>query len=186
MQITLMRHGEPRLPKPDWVTPRGMKRWIENYDNSDVETDSIPRECFIAAAGAKLIATSTLKRAESSSHALGQEVLMKDSVFSEAELPYALWPAPYLPPKAWAVFFRLLWLCGYSRGAASHKITRIRAKAAAQKLILAANYGPVLLVGHGVMNRYIGKELLASGWTAVSRHNNCHWGIGIYCTLPDS
>lgn len=99
MQITLMRHGEPRLPKTKWVTPRGMKQWIENYDNSDVETDSIPHECFIAAAGAKLIATSTLKRAESSSHALGQEVLMKDSVFSEAELPYALWPAPYCHQK---------------------------------------------------------------------------------------
>lgn len=105
MQITLMRHGKPRLPKTGWVTPRGMKQWIENYNNSDVETDSIPHECFIAAASAKLIATSTLKRAKSSSQALGYEVLMNDSVFSEAELPYAIWPAPYLPPKAWAIFF---------------------------------------------------------------------------------
>ena len=187
MQITLMRHGKPQLPENGWVTPRGMKQWIENYNNSDVETDSIPHECFNAAVSAKLIATSTLKRAESSSKALGRKVLMSDSVFSEAELPHALWSAPYLPPKAWAVFFRLLWLCGYSRGVASHKTTRIRAKAAAHQLILAANDGPVLLVGHGVMNRYIGKELRTLGWTAVCRHDNCHWGIGVYrITSADS
>ena len=186
MQITLMRHGKPRLPKTGWITPRGMKQWIENYDDSDIETDSIPSECYIAAASAKLIATSTLKRAALSAQALGHEVLISDSVFCEAELPHSFWPAPCLSPQAWAVFFRLLWFCGYSRGAASQKMTRMRAKEAARKLVLAAKEGPVLLVGHGLMNRYIGKELRAAGWTTASKHENCYWGLGTYRAIPSS
>jgi hypothetical protein len=110
LQITLMRHGRPRLPKTGWINPHGMKQWIENYDDSEVGSDSIPHECFLAAESAKIIATSTLKRAESSSKALGHEVFMSDPVFSEAELPHAPWRVPYLPPTVWAVFFRLLWL----------------------------------------------------------------------------
>lgn len=183
MQITLMRHGKPNLPEMGWVNPRGMRLWIEHYNNADIDTDSIPHECFHVAASAKFIATSTLKRAELSSQSLGQKVSMADAVFSEAELPYSLWKLPYLPPKAWAVFFRLLWLCGYSRGAASHKATRIRATEAANTLVSAANDGPVLLVGHGVMNRYIGKELRSLGWTLVSGHDNGHWGIGVYRSI---
>lgn len=184
MRITLMRHGKPRLPEAGWITPRDMEQWIRHYDEADVETDAIPTECFVAAASANVIATSTLKRSASSAEALGHRVLMRDPVFSEAALPHALWPAPGLPAQAWAVFFRLLWLCGYSRGAASRRMTRLRAKAAARKLVSAAHDGPVLLVGHGLMNRYIGKELLASGWTAVSPHDNRHWGIGVYCSTP--
>lgn len=180
MQITLMRHGKPQLPATGWIAPRGMQQWIKNYNDSEVQTDAIPHACFNVAAAATFIATSTLKRAELSATALGQKVSMADAVFCEAELPYSLWPAPRLPPQAWAVFFRLLWLCGYSRGAASHQATRIRAKAATRQLISAANNGPVLLVGHGVMNRYIGKELRNAGWTAAAGHGDSHWGMGIY------
>ena len=42
MQITLMRHGKPRLAKARWVTPFGMKQWIDHYNLSDIEVDAIP------------------------------------------------------------------------------------------------------------------------------------------------
>lgn len=187
MQITLMRHGKPILAETGWVTPREMKAWIESYDSSDVNTDLVPQQCFMAAKSAKVIATSTLRRARLSAEALGETVSMADPVFSEAELPHSLWSAPRLPPKVWAVFFRLSWLCGYSRGAASSRSTRLRAKSAATRLVMAASKGPVLLVGHGIMNRYIGRELQKLGWTlSDSAHMNCHWGIGVYVRTPTS
>lgn len=181
MQITLMRHGKPRLVETGWVTPFEMKAWIERYDGADVMTDVIPPQCLLAAKSAKVIATSTLERATSSAAALGETAPLADPVFSEAELPHALWTAPRLPPKVWAAFFRLLWLCGYSQGVVSPEHTRLRAKAAANRLASAAREGPVLLVGHGIMNRYIGKELQKLGWTlSGSIQENRHWGLRTY------
>lgn len=40
--------------------------------------------------------------------------------------------------------------------------------------------GPVLLVGHGIMNRLIGKELQALGWTARTRQGSRYWSMGVY------
>ena len=181
MQITLMRHGKPRLAETGWVTPFGMRAWIDSYDTVEVMTDLIPRRCFEAARSAKVIATSTLKRATSSAAALGETAPMADPVFSEAELPHTLWTAPRLPPTVWAAFFRLLWLCGYSRGVVSLKNTRLRAHAAAQRLAGAATEGPVLLIGHGMMNRYIGRELKTLGWTlSGADHPNRYWGMRTY------
>lgn len=181
MQITLMRHGKPRLAETGWVTPLELRAWIESYDSADVITDVIPQQCFKAARSAKVIATSTLKRATSSAAALGETAPMADPVFSEAELPHTLWTTPRLPPAVWAAFFRLLWLCGYSRGAASLERTRLRAQVAAQRLAMAATEGPVLLIGHGMMNRYIAMELEKSGWTlSGAAHQNRYWGMRTY------
>lgn len=185
MQITLMRHGKPRLSKPDWVSPLGMKHWIDHYNRSEIEIASIPAGCMAAAASANLIATSNAMRATSTVRALGHVAAMEDVVFAEAELPHALWRGPRLPPNAWAVFFRVLWMFGYSRGADSVAATRHRARAAAQRLMSAAEDGPVLLVGHGIMNRVIGKELLASGWIASAKPDSRYWGMAVYGKRPE-
>ena len=104
--------------------------------------------------------------------------------FHEAELPFSLWNWPGLPPNVWAAAFRLCWLFGYSRGAESLQSTMGRARAATRQLACLAAQGPVLFVGHGIMNRLIGKELQASGWIARTNHSNRYWGTGIY-EAPD-
>ncbi|AYL08019.1 phosphoglycerate mutase [Enterobacter kobei] len=38
---------------------------------------------------------------------------------------------------------------------------------------------PVLLMGHGIINRYIAKELLASGWKEQTRPRTGYWGAGV-------
>ncbi len=105
---------------------------------------------------------------------------MQEAIFSEAGLPFALWKAPWLPAEAWAAIFRLLWLFGYARGSDSLQTTRRRARAAAERLVALAARGPVLLVGHGIMNRLIGKELQALGWLARNRQGSRYWSMGVY------
>lgn len=162
------------------MSPTEMKQWIELYDRSQVEHKDIPIESVMAAQSAGLIASSTALRALSSVQALGHVAAMEDAVFSEAGLPFALWRGPYLPPQVWAAFFRLLWLFGYARGADSLQVTKERARIAAAQLISMAASGPVLLVGHGIMNRLIGKELQAEGWIARTKQSSRHWGVGVY------
>ena len=179
MQITLMRHGKPVLAPHGWVAGHEMGNWIAQYDRSGIAADAanaIPASSLQAARDATLVITSTLARAQSSAHALGHATPEVDALFCEARLPYPLMRMPSLPPHAWAAVLRLGWLCGYTRGADSVAAVRTRSRAATARLVARATDGPVLLVGHGVMNRFIARELTAAGWRAETAHGARHWG----------
>ena len=183
VEIILMRHGKPVLTKGRWLAPFEMARWIEHYDRSEVEAANIPAASAKAATSASVIVSSTAARALSSVQALGYNASTADKVFCEAALPFSVWRFPYLPPHFWAAFFRLLWFFGYSRGVDSVHATRECAKVGAQKLIYLAQNGSVLLIGHGIMNRLIAKELAASGWVPRTRHDGKYWSTMVFA-LP--
>ena len=176
MQITLMRHGKPKLASAGWVAGHEMGRWIAAYDQSSVAADTVPASSLAAARSATVVMTGTLARARSSAHALGHAGAEVDALFCEAKLPFPLMRTPALPPYAWAAMLRLCWLCGYARGADSVAVVGTRAQAATARLVARAADGPVLLVGHGVMNRFIARELTAAGWRAETAHGSRHWG----------
>jgi len=175
-----MRHGEPVLAQTGRITPFEMARWIEHYNLAEVEAGSAPITSLQWLDDPACIVASTAPRALSSVQALGYTASLVDDLFCEAQLPFALWRFPRLPPFVWAAFFRLFWFFGYSRGSESIQITKERAKTAARKLIALAEQGPVLLVGHGIMNRLIAKELIALGWNGPAKHRNNYWGASVY------
>ncbi|MFA6051746.1 MAG: histidine phosphatase family protein [Methylobacter sp.] len=180
MKIILMRHGEPVLTQTGRITPTEMERWINLYNLAEVKAGSAPIASLQWANSTTCIVASTAPRALSSVQALGHKASVVDAVFCEAQLPFALWRFPRLPPFVWVAFFRLFWFFGYSRGSESIRFTKIRAKAAAQKLISLAEKGPVLLVGHGIMNRLIAKELIALDWAGPAKHQSKYWSASVY------
>ena len=180
MQITLMRHGKPVVAPGRWLAPCDMGGWIAQYDQAEVHTAAIPADSVRAAGAAAIVFTSTLPRAQSSARALGHTAPHVDALFCEAPLPFPLWRFPRLPPVLWAALFRLAWLCGYARGADTLALVNMRARAASAQLIACAADGPVLLIGHGVMNRLIARALRAAGWTAISGHRSEYWGTSSY------
>ncbi len=115
-----------------------------------------------------MIVSSNAPRALTSVQALGLKPAFVDALFREAPLPYGHWKLPRLSPFTWAFILRVLWLCGYSRRVESVGIARMRARTAAQRLSQSlASEGPVLLLGHGFMNRMIARQLEADGWTRL-------------------
>ena len=180
MQITLMRHGKPLLPEARWVAPFEMAGWIALYNAAHIDTAAIPAASMTAATAASIIAASTASRAMASAQALGLKASVADAVFCEAGLPFALWRFPCLPPRLWAAVFRLLWLLGYARGSDSVRAAQSRARAATRRLVAMAQEGPVLLIGHGIMNRLIAKELLALGWAQRGKHASGYWSTSVY------
>jgi broad specificity phosphatase PhoE len=175
MHITLMRHGKPIFAPGGWLAPVELGSWIARYDQSDVLTSPIPADSIAAARNAALVLTSTLPRARASALALGHAAGRSDALFREAPLPFPLWRYPRLSPALWIVLLRLSWLCGYARGADSVAAVRRRAQAASAQLIACAANGPVLLIGHGIMNHMIARELRAAGWRAASPHRSGYW-----------
>ena len=185
MTISFMRHGKPMLAGNGWVTPAQMAQWIESYNLSEVGPQDIPTKSQLVMRSAEIVATSTASRAMSSARVLGRTPDVIDPLFCEAELPFALINFPRLPPNVWAAIFRISWFLGYARSAESMRRTTIRAKAAANKLVALTEQGSVLLIGHGIMNRLIAKELSAMGWHG-EKPRSIYWSVSTYMPIAQS
>ena len=179
-EIILMRHGQPNLVVIDKVSALDMKRWIEQYNLSEIIDHPAPEASVQLAATAKVIVSSSAPRALTSVRALGLQPTLVDAIFCEAQLPYGRWTLPRLSPFTWAFILRILWLCGFSGKVESAGKARMRANTAAQRLQSLASEGPVLLLGHGFMNRMIAKQLEAAGWTRQKSSGNRYWSAMAY------
>ena len=167
MEIALLRHGKPAVNSNSAVSASQFSEWISRYDNSGLAENSAPIKSSLEYAHAcGVLACSSLLRSVQSAEILSaSQHLTQDKLFFEAGMPYAEWNALKLPPKYWAVLFRVLWYFGYSKNSESYSDAKKRASLAAQKLIvLAETHRSVMLVGHGIFNRLIAKELKSLGW----------------------
>jgi broad specificity phosphatase PhoE len=174
-----MRHGQPKLVATDKMSALDMKDWIEQYSQSEITNQPVPDASMQLAATATVIVSSSAPRALTSVQALGLKPVLVDALFCEAQLPYGHWNLPRLSPFTWAFILRVLWLCGYSRRVESAGTARMRASTAARRLQSLANEGPVLLLGHGFMNRMIAKQLVADGWIRQKRNGSQYWGATV-------
>ncbi|MDX7857563.1 MULTISPECIES: hypothetical protein [Aeromonas] len=175
-----MRHGQPKLAGTDKMSALEMKDWIEQYDSSDITKYPVPDASRQLAATAKVIVSSNLPRALTSVQALGLKPALIDGLFCEAQLPYGHWILPRLSPFAWAFILRILWLWGYSHRVESVGTAKMRASTTAQRLQSLASEGPVLLLGHGFMNRMIARQLEADGWTRQTGNGSQYWSATVY------
>jgi len=182
MEIILMRHGKPAFTGSAKVTSREMSNWITEYDLADTGRDIPPESSKSLAFSASRIISSPLPRALSSVKALGFEPHVIDETFREAGLPVFHLPGFRLSPTVWAAFFRVMWLCGLSRNVERVGTAKQRAAQAANSLVglAKASDGPVLLMGHGVMNRLIARELRSLGFKEDCSQGNGYWNASIY------
>ncbi|UVM48162.1 histidine phosphatase family protein [Pseudomonas sp. B21-015] len=175
-----MRHGQPKLVATEKMSALDMKDWIEHYNRSEIINQPVPDASMQLATAATVIVSSNAPRALTSVRALGLNPALVDALFCEAQLPYGHWKWPRLSPFTWAFLLRVLWLCGYSRSVESVGTARMRASTAAQRLQFLASEGPVLLLGHGFMNRMIAKQLVADGWIRQTRNGSRYWSATVY------
>ncbi|KFN18218.1 phosphoglycerate mutase [Aeromonas bestiarum] len=175
-----MRHGQPKLAETDKMSALEMKNWIEQYDSSDITNHPIPDASKQLAATAVVIVSSNLPRALTSVQALGLKPALVDTLFREAPLPCCHWKLPRLSPFTWVFILRILWLWGYSHRVESVGTAKMRASAAAERLQSLASEGPVLLLGHGFMNRMIARQLEADGWTRQTGNGSQYWNAMVY------
>lgn len=177
-----MRHGKPAYTGSPKVTAHEMADWIKQYDHSGTGKDMPPASSISMTSSALQVLSSPLPRALSSLKALGREPDFIDEVFKEASLPLFNIPSLKLSPTLWTVFFRIMWLCGISRNVERLGMAKHRAAQAADILVAFAKEsdGPVLLMGHGIMNRLIARELISRGWKMHRREGERYWNASTY------
>ena len=183
MEIILLRHGKPDIPISKNINASEFLNWINTYNLAGLCKTSNPTdEVKEVANKCDAVACSSLLRSIDSAKALGiSKITLQSSQFNEAEMPTANWAFLKMPPKLWAIFFRVLWLFGYSENSESIKETKLRASKSAKLLIdLADKHGRVLFVGHGVYNRVLAKELVTLGWSGPKNPGSKYWSFGVY------
>ena len=183
MRIVLLRHGRPQVPEFGKLRANEISRWIESYNCSGLMPNDTPSQEAIEIAGScDSVVCSDLPRSIDSAKALGvKNIDVVDPSFREMGLPHGDFPSPKLSPNTWAFIFRILWFFGYSANSESLGEAKYRASKGATYLAkIARDSSSVLLVGHGFVNRFIAKELLANGWQGPLSPGKKYWGYGIY------
>jgi broad specificity phosphatase PhoE len=185
MRIALIRHGESHHRDDSPVTKAQLSRWINTYNQSGVrETEIFPSDTIKAITMSSFIVTSNLKRAIDSATLLKPDSNKRnESLFREVELPVPYFIPSWLKmsPAIWLVLLRCLWFVGVTKGCESLREAETRAEKAAAKLIsYAEKEGSVVLVGHGVFNRLIAKELRKKGWCGHKKTKTAYWSCSTY------
>jgi len=175
-QIIIARHGEPdadRRARMDW---RGYEDWWAAYDRAGLKPgQSSPEGLIEQAALAKTLYSSTLPRAiETARATVGDRPIEHDALFVEAPLPPPALPFRF-EARTWGVFARCSWWMGFHRDVESRAQAEVRAAAAAEKLIEAAQTGPVALFAHGWFNRMLRPQLKSHGWKCVRDGGDWYW-----------
>jgi len=182
VEIILARHGKPDSHHWVWITPRQMKDWIKIYNRADLLVGEIPSATLKKAAESAVIVGCPLRRCVQSAKQLApNRAYLAEEVFCEADLPHTNWRFPKMHLSVWGVLFRLAWFCGFCTNAEPFAQATARARNAAERLIeLARENGSVFLVGHGILNMLIARQLLALGWSGPKRPVSKYWRFRLY------
>lgn len=187
MQIVLLRHGEPETNLSNMLrlkcSAHELKTLIKIYNDSGLNRHNAPSSGALnVTKSCKTIVCSDLRRSIESAKVLAvPKIDLVDRIFRESDLPHADWHFPKLELIKWFVLFRAIWFLGYSKNGEPISTAKQRAKIAFMKLKqMAFEYGSVMLIGHGIINRLVAKNLRSNGWQGPKNPGNSYWDYGVY------
>lgn len=183
MEIILLRHGKPSIELNGKIRAVDFKQLVTAYAYAGIEDN--PPQFLKEQFNSHYIVCSHLERSIHSARKLGcDDIHLSDKLFAETDIPFFERGYIKLPVIGWLILFRIMWLFGFNKNGESFSQAKIRAKEAAVKLIaLAKENDKVILVGHGVMNRLIARQLKINNWTGPTSPGRRYWGYGIYKRL---
>lgn len=182
--ITLIRHGKPTSTPQGWIGGNELPSVITRCQSARIAKDSFPPEDVQALVqSSKLVFTSDLPRAMHSAQILEPNILpIKDPIFREVDIQFEYPINIRLPFPMWLCLDRLLLRLGYSPNAKFQDNKKERIRKAADLLEQQSHEaGPVVLVGHGITNLFIARELKKRGWCGPQMPKMEHWGCTTYC-----
>ncbi|MDB4303555.1 histidine phosphatase family protein [Desulfosarcina sp.] len=188
LQIILIRHGEPDLNKKGWRNRNEAIQFMKDYDSAIVKPLS-KKPLSLGSIPVDTIFHSTLPRAENTAQrTFGDiEFLVGSSDFVEFERQAMKWPNMKMPIKFWTTGSRILWMMGLN-DKNIESFSRAKKRAIKNTLFLsseAENNGIVILVAHGLHNKYLKKFLRKSDWEIVFNNGNDYLSVKILAKDPN-
>ena len=180
MEIILLRHGKPDIELKGNLNAGKFKQLIAEYSQSGIK--DIPSEQLKKCFNCHYVVCSNLVRSTESAEKLNLEnIHVSDALFRETEIPHFDKSFFSLPVIVWLILLRIMWLFGFSKNGESFSQAKVRSKQAAEKLtLLAQENEKIIVVGHGLANRLIGKQLRKNGWQTSQRRGKSYWEFRKY------
>lgn len=177
MEIILIRHGKPTGAINPKLSAAGFANWVKNYNFSKIDAGSFPPKELGSSLSSHFIVGSNLPRSiDSACVCVNKEPDLKLKQLREMDIPRHKLPFEF-KAYTWLIVNRIFWLLGFSGKVESFKSAKTRAKISAEKLHeLAMQHGKVAVFGHGMMNKYIAKELSKLGWNSTSKGKK-YWSV---------
>jgi broad specificity phosphatase PhoE len=183
MEIILVRHGKPAVLMADPISGHDVGRWVGRYNEVGITRDLAPPERvrrFGSSAGC-VVASDLRRSIESATWLASPREVRIDADLREAVLPESLGMSMRMPPGAWVIAARVAWWLNCCRSSETIEMTRRRASRATDRLCaLAAEHGTVLVVGHGMFNRFIATQLLRRGWRGPRLLPWAYWAAATF------
>ena len=177
MEIVLIRHGKPAGAINPKLSAAGFANWVRNYNFSKIDADSLPSEELGSSLNSHYIVGSNLPRSsDSACLCVNKEPDLQLKQLREMDIPRFKLPFTF-KAYTWLVVNRIFWLLGFSGKVESFKAAKIRARISAEKLQeLAKEHGKVAFFWHGLMNKYLVKELNKLGWSCTEKGKK-YWDV---------
>ncbi|SDM22114.1 Broad specificity phosphatase PhoE [Catalinimonas alkaloidigena] len=171
MRITLIRHGQPLIERPAWAPYAEAHRYHYAYDEVAVKKHDVAHFASLAEEADRVYCSALRRSRETAKMIFGDACeIIADPTFNELKtslMPHI--PLVRLPVRVWQTGGRILWLLGkQAKDHEAFRMARLRARRATGLLIQEAQtHGLAVLVGHGMMNRFIAWRLRRQGWRKV-------------------
>lgn len=169
MKITLVRHGKPTAAVNPKLSATGFAKWVRDYKLSKIDVRSLPPNHLTNSLTSHYIVSSNLPRAIDSAYLCTNKT--PDLILTKIkEMDIPRYKCPFvLKAYTWLIMSRILWVLGFNGKVESFKTAKIRARNSANTLrSLAIKHENIVVFGHGMINKYIAKELTKQGWISVS------------------
>lgn len=178
MEILLIRHGKPTGAVNPKLSALGFVHWVRNYHKSHLCPSSSPPKDFHDSLSAHFIVSSDLIRSIDSAYlCVNRSPDLTSKELREMDIPRYKFPFRF-KAYTWLIVSRIFWMLGCNGKIESFKVAKMRARNATKLLQgLAAQHQQVAFFGHGLLNRYIAKELIKCGWSSSSQ------GKGYWSTI---
>jgi broad specificity phosphatase PhoE len=183
MEIVLARHGKPGLPAQTRIAGYELGRWARQYNETGITQEVAPPDRLreLAVSVSCVVASDLRRSLESAACLVSAHDIQIEPELREAGLPESLGLSIRLPPSAWVVAGRVAWWLDWCRSSETITATRARASRAADRLTaLARQHGTVLVVGHGMFNRFIATHLVKRGWRGPRILPRPYWSTATF------
>jgi broad specificity phosphatase PhoE len=178
MEIILVRHGRPAALTGTPISGHDVGQWVRRYDELGITKELEPPEPVrrLASSAGCVVASDLRRSIESATWLASPREVRIDPDLREAVLPDSMGVSLRMPPGAWLVVARVAWSLNCCPSSETMEATRHRASRATDRLCaLAGDYGAVLVVGHGIFNRFVAMQLLRRGWRGPRLLPTAHW-----------
>ncbi len=183
MLIALARHGRPIWPTSRPISGRDLGDWVRRYNDTGIVRSVAPPVSLrqLAASSLCVLASDMRRSIESAAWLVPPGAVRIDPDLREAGLPEAIELSIRMSPRAWVVIARALWWLNLCVASETIGATRRRAVKMADRLcVLAGKHDGVLVIGHGMFNRFVALELLKRGWQGPRVLPAGYWATATY------